>query len=108
MLAMASAAIFAMASMGPEELKSMMDMAQQMQGAGGMEGFAAGGNPAAALNNPGMMRKMQDLVKLMAFLQYIYSLYAEARDFVRQRRSVQIALAILLLAFLLRWLGYNS
>ena len=154
--AMAKMAADAMASMGPEELKSMMDMAQQMQGAGGMEGFAAGGDPAAALNNPEMMRKMQDpammgkamdmlknmdpdtlvgmsekmgmkltkeqaeqmrnmkpehmqyLVKLMAFLQYIYSLYAEARDFVRQRRSVQIALAILLLAFLLRWLGYNS
>ena len=153
--AMAKMAADAMASMGPEELKSMMDMAQQMQGAGGMEGLAAGGNPAAALNNPEMMRKMQDpammgkamdmlknmdpdtlvgmsekmgmkltkeqaeqmrnmkpehmqyLVKLMAFLQYVYSLYAEARDFVRQRRSVQIALAILLLAFLLRWLGFS-
>lgn len=153
--AMAKMAADAMASMGPEELKSMMEMAQQMQGAGGMEGLAAGGNPAAALNNPEMMRKMQDpammgkamdmlknmdpdalvgmsekmgmkltkeqaeqmrnmkpehmqfLVKLMAFLQYVYSLYAEARDFVRARRSVQIALAILLLAFLLRWFGFK-
>jgi len=153
--AMAKMAADAMASMGPEELKSMMEMAQQMQGAGGMEGLAAGGSPAAALNNPEMMRKMQDpammgkamdmlknmdpdalvgmsekmgmkltkeqaeqmrnmkpehmqfLVKLMAFLQYVYSLYAEARDFVRARRSVQIALAILLLAFLLRWFGFK-
>ena len=152
---MAKMAADAMASMGPEELKSMMEMAQQMQGGGGMEGLAAGGSPAAALNNPEMMRKMQDpammgkamdmlknmdpdalvgmsekmgmkltkeqaeqmrnmkpehmqfLVKLMAFLQYVYSLYAEARDFVRARRSVQIALAILLLAFLLRWFGFK-
>merc|ERR1719379_2187795 len=58
--AMAKMAADAMASMGPEELKSMMEMAQQMQGAGGMEGLAAGGSPAAALNNPEMMRKMQE------------------------------------------------
>ena len=152
--AMAKMAAEAMSSMGPEELKSMMDMAQQMQGAGGMEGLA-GGDPAAALNNPEMMRKMQDpammgkamdmlknmdpdtlvgmsekmgmklskeqaeqmrsmkpehmqfLVKLMTFLQYVYSLYAEARDFVRQRKSVQAALVILILAFVLRWLGFR-
>merc|ERR1719316_2564344 len=150
--------------MSDEQLKSMaqaggapdgFDPAMAKMGAGGMEGRAAGGSPAAALNNPEMMRKMQDpammgkamdmlknmdpdalvgmsekmgmkltkeqaeqmrnmkpehmqfLVKLMAFLQYVYSLYAEARDFVRARRSVQIALAILLLAFLLRWFGFK-
>merc|ERR1719443_2059902 len=39
--------------MGPEELKSMMEMAQQMQGAGGMEGLAAGGEPRGRLEQPG-------------------------------------------------------
>ena len=50
---------------------------------------------------------MQFLVKLMAFLQHVHSLYAEARDFVRQRKSVQAALVILILAFVLRWLGFR-